>query len=295
MKNLLLLSALFAIQAAPAQERFVSHSLAGYYDWFHERSQVADHYKPNTTLYTFTADATVHEGPCRDAGVVATLPVAAPVTNLSYSDDYYLPEDEINGYGDFWYQVAGRDAQGKPFEGYIWGADIAKGYYPCDLNNDRKTDYLLLGISTRERTDIRDIKAEIRYIQNGQLVTASTVPGLCVFEDCASSSLIRVIEAEQGFPVIEASTMTVGCWAGIEKAFYYYDGANLSRVYHAEYTTDHEIASEPFIVNQGTAAQVCQYSHEGDNYAPVWKCKPLTGNNDRADMAMQTQRNARAK
>jgi hypothetical protein len=295
MKNFLLLSALFAVQTAPAQERFVSHSLEGYYDWFHEQSQVADHYESNTTLYTFTADARVHEGPCRGAQVVTALPIATPVNNLSYNDDYYLPEDEINGYGDFWYQVTGRDAEGKPFKGYIWGADIAKSYYRTDLNNDRKADYLLLGISTQERTNIRDLKAEIRLVQNGQLLTACTVPGLCVFEDCASSSLVRVIDTEQGFPMIEASTMTVGCWAGIEKAFYYYDGANLSRVYHAEYTTDHEIASESFIVNKGTTAQVCEYSHEGENYTPVWKCKPLEGNNGRAEMAMEAPANSRVK
>lgn len=295
MKNFLLLSAIFAAQAIPAQERFVSHDLEDYYDWFHEQSQVAEHYEPNTTLYTFTADTKVHEGPCRDAEVLTTLPLASPVTNLSYDDDYFLPEDEVNGYGDFWYQVTGRDGSGQAFEGYIWGADIAKSYYRTDLNDDHTPEYLLLGISTHERKKPRDINGELRLVQDGQLLTASTVPGLCLFEDCASSSLLRVLDTPQGFPVIEASTMTVGCWAGIEKAFYFYDGANFSRVYQAEYTTDHEIASESFIVNQGASAQVCQYSHEGKDYAPVWKCHPLESHNDRAEIVMEPTRNANAK
>lgn len=295
MKNFLLLSALFAVQATPAQERFVSHDLEGYYDWFHEQSQVADHYESNTTLYTFTADTKVHDGPCRDAEVLTTLPMAFPVTNLGYNDDYFLPEDELNGYGDFWYQVTGRDANGKPFRGYVWGADIAKSYTRTDLNKDQTPEYLLLGISTHKRKQLRDINGELRLVQDGKLLTASTVPGLCLFEDCASSSLLRVINTPQGFPVIEASTMTVGCWAGIEKAFYFYDGAHFNRVYQAEYTTDHEIASESFIVNQGTSAQVCTYSHEGKDYAPVWKCRPLESGNDRAEMVMESSANAHAK
>lgn len=287
MKNILLFSALLAVQSTPAQERFISHSLEGYYDWFHEKSQVADHYQPNTTLYTFTADAKVHEGPCRDANVLTILPLASPVTNLSYGDDYFLPEDEINGYGDFWYQVSGQDANGQSFRGYIWGADIAKSYYRTNLNEDETSEYLLLGISTHQRKELRDINAELRLVQGGQLLTASTIPGLCVFEDCASSPLLRVLQTPQGFQVIEASTMTVGCWAGIEKSYFFYDGANLNRVYQAEYTTEQEIANEPFIINRGAAAQVCRYSHEGERYAPVWKCEPLDSQNDRAEVAME--------
>ncbi|NRA49609.1 MAG: hypothetical protein HRU12_10800 [Phaeodactylibacter sp.] len=287
MKNILLISALFAVQASPAQERFVSHSLEGYYDWFHEHSQVADHYEPNTTLYTFTAGTKVHEGPCREANVLTSLPLASPITNLSYQDAYFLPEDEINGYGDFWYQVKGTDAAGKRFQGYVWGADIAKSYYKTDLNKDKVADIVLLGISSQERKSAPDINAEIRLVQDGKLLTASTIPGLCVFEDCASSSLVRVTTTAQGFPMIETSTMTVGCWAGIDKAFYFYDGASLNRVYQAEYTTNHEVVNESFIVNRNSSAQVCQYSHEGKDYAPVWKCKTLNVNNDRAELAMQ--------
>ncbi|MEQ8702440.1 MAG: hypothetical protein RIC19_00910 [Phaeodactylibacter sp.] len=295
MKNFLLISALFAAQATPAQDRFVNHDLEGYYDWFHEQSQVADHYEPNTTLYTFTASTQVHEGPCRDADVLTKLPLAFPVTNLSYDDPYFLPEDEINGYGDFWYHVTGRDDSGQPFQGYIWGADIAKSYYRTDLNKDQKPELVLLGISTQKRKNLRDINAEVRLVQEGQLMTASTIPGLCLFEDCAASSLLRVVHTPQGFPVIEASTMTVGCWAGIEKAFYFYDGTSLNRVYHAEYTTDHEIVSAPFIVNKGASAQICQYSHEGENYTPIWKCQPLEGDTDRAEVAMEAPADVRVK
>lgn len=289
MKNILFLSALLAVQAIPAQERFISHSLEGYYDWFHEQSQVADHYQHRTTLYTFLPGTTVHENPCAEARIQATLPAGSPVTNLSYEDEYYLPQDEIDGYGDFWYHVEGQSRDGKAFSGYVWGAQIAKGYSHSDLNGDGQKELLLLGISSQPRVELRDIKAEIRVLRNGELITAKSVLGLCVFEDCASSPLIRVFSTQHGFPIIEASTMTVGCWAGIEKAFYYFDGANLNRVYQAEYTTQQEIANESFIVSQKQSVQLCRYSHEGKNYTPVWKCKTLESDKDRADVALKSE------
>ncbi len=295
MKNILILSALLTVQAAPAQERFVSHSLEGYYEWFHEQSQVADHYQQQTTLYTFLPGTAVYEGPCPDSSVKTTLPAGLPVTNLSYEDEYYLPQDEIDGYGDFWYHVAGRTPDGKPFNGYVWGAGIAKGYRHSDLNGDGQNELLMLGISSQPRVELRDIKAEIRVLRDGELITAKSVPGLCVFEDCASSPLIRVFSTQHGFPIIEASTMTIGCWAGIEKAFYYFDGANLTRVYHAEYTTQQEIANEPFIVSQKQSAQLCRYSHEGSNFTPVWKCQPLELDEDRADVALEGKNTLHAK
>ncbi len=295
MRNFLILAALFSSQVTPAQERFVSYEFEDFYEWYHDHSQVEELYQSQTQLYTFTDNTAVHAGPCQDAELVAQLPIGYAVTNIAYNDDYYLPEDEINGYGDIWYHVKGKTPAGKAFHGYIWGADLARGWRSADVTGDGKAEFLMLGISSLPRKTLRDIRAELRIVQNQQLKVAEQVPGLCIFEDCASSPMLRVEHTEQGFPIIEASTMTVGCWAGIERAFYYFDGKGLSRVYHAEYTTKQEFADESFVVSRGNVAQVCEYSHQGQDYLPVWTCKTISSNEDRAAVALHDDRTAHAK
>jgi len=287
MRNVLVFAALLAAQTTPAQERFVSYELEDFYQWFHQRSQVGELYQGQATLYTFSSKTKVYSDPCQDSKTVTTLPIAHPVTNIAYPDDYYLPKDEIDGYGDIWYHVSGRSPQGTAFEGYIWGAQVAKGWRAQDITGDGQEDFLMLGIASEPRRQLRDINAELRIVQNGQVQSSVIVPGLCVFEDCAASPLLRVGQAQQGFYVIEASTMTVGCWAGIERAFYVYNGKRLSRVYHAEYTTQKEFAHESFVVSGGESLQVCQYSHQGPDYLPVWTCKTIEKSDGRAAVALE--------
>ena len=285
MRKALILAALFSTQGLTAQERFVSSDFSDFYDWYHQQSQVAQLYEDQTELFTFTSDTYVYTGPCLTSEVAAQLPIGYGVKNIAYNDDYYLPEDEINGYGDIWYHVRGKDLTGQSFTGYIWGGQIAKGWRSADLNGDGKPEFIMLGISSQTRKAPGDINAELRIVQDGRLLHQKTVPGLCVFEDCASSPLLRVVETPQGFQIIEASTMTVGCWAGIEKSFFYWDGANLQRVYQAEYTTHKELANAAFVFTGKAGAQLCRYSHEGDNYTPVWKCKEMAAEDSRASVA----------
>ncbi|MCB0551725.1 MAG: hypothetical protein KDD19_29435 [Phaeodactylibacter sp.] len=287
MRNILILAALLSTQSTPAQERFISSEFSDFYDWFHQRSQVAQLYEDQSELFTFTNNTEVHAGPCQSSEVTAQLPIGYAVRNIAYNDDYYLPEDEIDGYGDIWYHVRGKDLQGKAFTGYIWGAQIARGWQSMDLTGDGEAEFIMLGISSKARKVPTDINAELRIVRRGQLVHQKTVPGLCVFEDCAASPLLRAFETPQGFTIIEASTMTVGCWAGIEKSFFYWDGVNLQRVYHAEYTTHKEFANESFVFPGKTNAQLCHYSHEDENYSPVWKCQEIAAGNSRASVAME--------
>lgn len=287
MRNILLFAAMLSTQLVPAQERFVSHEAEDFYDWFHQRSQVAQLYQDQTTLYTFTKNTKVYTSPCQESATVTTLPMAHAVTNIAYNDHYYLPEDEINGYGDIWYHVKGQTPSGQTFEGYIFGAQIAKGWRNKDLTGDRQSEFLMIGVSPEPRRQLRDIKAELRIVQNNILKAKTVIPGLCLFEDCAASPLLRVGKTGQGFDIIEASTMTVGCWAGIERAFYYYDGNSLSRVYHAEYTTEQEFADEPFVVSSDPGAKICEYDYEGKDYLPVWACKTLETGNGKAAVAME--------
>ena len=282
MRNILFLAALFSTQSIPAQERFISSDFNDFYDWYHQRSQVAQLYEDQTELFTFTSNTRVYSGPCQASEVAAQLPIGYGVRNIAYHDDYYLPEDEINGYGDIWYHVRGKDPAGKAFTGYIWGGQIAKGWRSVDLTGDGKAEFIMLGISSQTRKEPSDINAELRILQNGELIHQKTIPGLCVFEDCASSPLLRTFETSQGFTIVEASTMTVGCWAGIEKSFFFWDGSNLQRVYHAEYTTHKEFANESFIFNGKASAQLCHYSHEGEGYTPVWKCEEISTDKSRA-------------
>lgn len=286
MRNILILAALLSTQSTPAQERFVSHDFDAFYDWFHQQSQVAQLYEDQSELFTFS-NTKVYSGPCRNSEVEAQLPIAYGVKNIAYTDDYYLPEDEINGYGDIWYHVRGKDPQGRSFTGYIWGGEIAKGWRSVNLDGQGEAEFIMLGISSQERKAPQDINAELRVVRRGQLIYQKTIPGLCIFEDCASSPLLRAFETPQGFTIIEASTMTVGCWAGIEKSFFYWDGANLQRVYHAEYTTHQEFANQAFVFNTRSSAQLCHYSHEDENYNPVWECKEIPVDNSRASVAME--------
>lgn len=287
MRNILILTAILSTQGIPAQERFISSDFDEFYDWFHQHSQVAQLYEDQSQLFTFTNDTRVYSGPCRNSEVAARLPIGYAVSNIAYADDYYLPEGEINGYGDIWYHVRGKDPHGHAFTGYIWGGEIAKGWRLVDLDGEGEAEFILLGVSSKTRKVPEDINAELRVVRRGQLIYQKTIPGLCIFEDCASSPLLRSFKTPQGFTIIEASTMTVGCWAGIEKSFFYWDGANLQRVYHAEYTTHTEFANQAFIFNTKTGAQLCRYSHEDENFTPVWKCEEIPVDKGRASVAVE--------
>ncbi len=295
MRNILILTAFFSAQGLPAQEKFISPDLTDFYDWFHQQSQVAQLYEGQSKLYTFTSNTAVHQGPCRSSKVAAQLPMGHRVENIAYNDDLYLPEDEIDGYGDIWYHVRGKDPQGKTFTGYIWGSQIAKGWRSTDIDGDGRAEFIMLGASSKPRKKPTDINAEIRIMRQGKLIAQQTIPGLCIFEDCATSPMLRTFYTSQGFTIIEASTMAVGCWAGIERSFFYWDGSSLQRVYHAEYTTHREFANIPFVVNGQVNAQLCQYKGEGDNYTPVWECREIKAGEGRASVAMGTTAAASAK
>lgn len=280
MRSNLLLAALLFSQTVPnsAQTHFVSQDQSHFFEWFHERSQVVDLYADRTTLYTFTDEATVKQRPSENAGTVTQLPIGWTLTNIAYSENY-VPKDEINGYEDLWYHVQGIDQQGKPFNGYIWGAQVAKGWRATDITGDGINEFIMLGIAAKTRQKPSDINAEIRILQCNRMISQTIVPKLCVFEECASSPMLRVLQSQQieGLTVIEASTMTIGCSTGIDKAFYYWNGSGLERVYQAEYVTQTEMFKKQFIVapagSKSTTVQVCAYRGEDSNYNPIWKCE----------------------
>lgn len=283
MRTNFLLATLLLCHTLPnnAQNHLVSQDYGEFFDWFHERSQVHQLYSDRTTLYIFTDQANVRKTPSGKAEVVTQLPIGTAVCNIAYKNEQKLPVAEINGYGDLWFHVSGRDAQGKPFTGYVWGANIAKGWREADVTGDGKSEFVMLGVSSQPRKQLKDINAEIRVLQNRRLVSQAIVPGLCIFEDCAASPLLRVMQsrATPGLTIIEASAMTIGCMTGIDKVFFYWNGSGLERVYQAEYSTQTEVYRKKFVVapNRHAAAtvQVCEYGGEDRGYNPIWNCKTV--------------------
>lgn len=280
----------FLLQCPFAQNHIVGADYDEYYDWFHQHSQVDQLYTDGSTLYTFNANTMVQDAPCRQSEVLTKLPLAYPVKNIAYTEAY-LPEDELNGYGDIWYQVKGQSPDGKSFTGYIWGGDIAKAWRKANLYSGSKTDFVILGVSTQARKTFSDIKAEVKIVRGHKMLLQTTVPGLCIFEDCASSPLLRVLNHPdlKDVKIIEASTMTIGCFAGIEKTFFYWNGNSLELVLHHEITTGTTFAKNTFVVNQpasdGHKVMLCSYSHEDKNYSPVWNCQEIDAKHGMEDKA----------
>jgi hypothetical protein len=282
MRTNLLLATLLLAQASPnnAQSYFASQDHSDFFEWFHERSQVDQLYADKTTLYIFSDKVNIRKTPSGKAEVVAQLPIGHAVYNIAYGNKP-LPTAEINGYGDIWYHVRGKDAQGKPFTGYVWGSHIAKGWREADITGDGTPEFIMLGISSQPRKKPSDINAEVCVLQNNRVLNRVFVPGLCIFEDCAASPMLRVMksQATPGLMIIEASAMTIGCMTGIDKSFFYWNGSGLERVYQAEYSTKTETFRKKFVVapnrSQSSTAQLCEYGGEDSNYNPIWSCKTI--------------------
>ena len=269
------------INASLAQNHLQATDYSNYYEWFNQHSQTELLYKNNTTLYIFGNGVEVKESPCQQSEVLAQLNIGQSVKNIAYPE-YYVPEDEINGYGDIWYHVRGTDCQGEAFNGYIWGALIAKAWQKVDIDNDEQSEFIMLGVSSNTRKELTDINAEIRMVKDGKIGFQQTLPGLCVFEDCATSTVIREVKTptQNGLPIIEASTMTIGCDAGIEKTLMVWDGLQFEVVYHSEVLTQTTFRNNEFIytagnANQESTIQVCRFSHENQLFDPIWVCKGI--------------------
>lgn len=283
MRNLFIIFALLMIShLGIAQQRFVEADYTAYFEWFNERSQTASLYEQGTQLFVFGHDVNIFHGPCETSTIITQVKMGQKVRNLvDYVEALYVPEDELNGYGDIWYQVGGKDKYGKKFQGYLWGGHIAKAWTMHDFTGDSRKELVMLGVSPAPKRSVSDIKAEIRVLQEDHLLYQKTIPGLCVFEDCGASVLLRVLPDApvKGSFMLEASTMTISCFAGIEKAFYSWDGQRLNTAYHAEYTTKHQFANKSFRSTISTGAvQLCRYSYEDKNFNPVWTCTDIETN-----------------
>lgn len=285
MRTILLTIASLAIFSPilPAQTHYSGEEFRDYYDWFHQYSQTADQFIDGSTLYTFTEGAKVYRQASAKAQLVAQLPLAHPVTNIFIAvEDVQMAT--INGYTDQWLLIKGCDQAGRPFQGYIWGGHLAKGWRFYDVNQDEQPDMVLMGLSQQERQSPEDIQAELRLVSGGQLIQHIRIPKMCVFEECGSSTLLRVLESPYASStlVFEMSVLTSGCLTGLDKAFVSWDGRNLECIYQAEYLSGEQYANRGlYLPISSTQTQVCYYSHEDAAYSPVWNCETIK--TDRAD------------
>ncbi|MCB0629159.1 MAG: hypothetical protein R2824_18740 [Saprospiraceae bacterium] len=282
MKTTLFLTAILAGSSLSlsAQTRFVGEDYTRYFNWHNEQSQIEDLYTPGSKLYVFGQDVTLYRQPDQNSEPLALLQDGQGLYNLSdYRKANHILEGEINGYRDLWFKVS----TGKSgVTGYVFGAQLAKGWRWADLTGDQQPELIMLGVSPTPRRAFNDIRAELRILQGNQLLYNTTISGLCVFEECASSPMLRVLRDQPcaGATMIEASTMTVGCYTGIERAFLYWNGRQLENVFHAEYTVDLEYQRHPFKVqgSEPVKTMMCQYKDQDQSFNPVWDCKELKTN-----------------
>lgn len=265
-----------------AQQRFIAADYTRYFDWFHEQAQTELLYTGQASLHIFEYETPLMQEPCTDSKVLDYLSIGQEVKNLASSSlkNTFL-EDQIKGYDDLWYPIETISSQGKPIRGYVWGGYLAKGWRHFDLEQDGRMEFIMLGVSSRPRTIPENIQAEVRIVQGAQLLAQVQVPGLCVFEECASSALLRIIpdQPQAGQQIIEVSTLTVACEVSIEKNYFYWDGVQLKRVMHGE------LAFEPFQRTESFTAKKrikengqheiteCRYIGEDQNYNPIWDCQ----------------------
>ncbi len=296
MRNLFVIAVMFffAQSLLTAQARFVDQAYEDYFEWFHKNSQVSNLYSDGAELYTFS-EVMVREEACMESGTVTCLPAGFRIFNRV--DETAEPhKDNINGYHDLWYNVSGTDVYGRYFSGYIWGAFIAKSWQLADVTGDDIVELTMVGIGNHQSKNIKDIQAEVRVVENHRIITKATVPGLCVFEECASSALVRILKDQPcaGALIVEVSTMTIGCAAGIEKVYFYQTPAgDLHRVYHAELTTNRQYRNKSFEVTTPNAGTVlCRFSHEDEQHNPVWNVKKLKS--DTNSITETTRKKARA-
>lgn len=259
-----------------AQVRYSGEEYRDYYDWFHQYSQTPDFYLDGTTLITFQDETPLRKAPSAKSEAQMSLPIGKAVTNI-----YVAVEDAVfstlNGYLDQWFLVETCSADRNVVRGYVWGGHLAKSWNYFQTPGEKEPSLIALGLSNQQRRQPEDIKASLKIIQNGQQTGEVTLNGMCLFEQCAASSLLRVFDFSEkaSLWMFEASIFSTGCLTGVDKALISWDGNELYLVHQAEYTTGYTYASNPFYLRASNQTQICYYQDENEAYEPVWACRTL--------------------
>lgn len=278
MKNCLIsfLPLLFIGPSAFSQVRYTGEDYRDYYEWFHEYSQTPDFYTEGSQLIAFVDQASVRKSPSENSKKLGTLKLGQAVTNIIIS-----VEDAVfsvqQGYREQWFHIEACNVDGNVYTGYVWGGHLAKSWQYFDLENNGRKALIALGLSDQQRQAPEDIRASLKIIKDGRLASALELDGICLFEDCGASSLLRVFDFKKTHQTIvfEASIFTTGCLTGIDKALIAWDGLQMQLIHQAEYTTGQTYANNPLYLRQATQTQVCYYKDENSTYDPVWNCRTL--------------------
>ncbi len=286
MKNLLFLAIIFSVPTTIFSQGTVEYrdDQLNYFSWFHEHSNTVDLYQSGKIIYTFVSNAPIRREACIESTIITKLPIGAPVTNLFDETDDIVWES-INGYNDIWHRVKGFDEKGHRFIGYLWGGHIAKAYQPAFVTGDGGEEFVLLGVSSQKRKGIHDTKAELKVVSDNKVIASTTVPDMCLFEECTSDALVRVLTDQpfKGEIMIEASSMTISCATGIEKNYFSWQGGQLKHVYHSSMPEDRVSKNKSFQYENKNETILCRFSHEKADFTPVWSCKRIKkGANTRA-------------
>lgn len=286
MKNVLLLATLFSVSSSIFAQVTVEYrdNHLDYYTWFHERSNTVDLYQPGKVIYTFVDHAPIRREACIESDIVAELPIAAPVTNL-FDESAPIVWETVNGYNDIWHHVKGFDKNGHPFVGYIWGGHLAKAYQPAYITGDGLEEFVLLGVSSNQRKGLHDLNAALKVVSDHKIIAKAIIPDMCLFEECTSDALVRVITDQpfKGEIIIEASSMTISCAMGIEKNYFSWQGGALHHIYHSSRPENIVSTNKSFQYEQNGETILCRFSHEKADFTPVWSCKRIKkGVNPRA-------------
>lgn len=258
-----------------AQPRLLPTDYPRFYEWFHQQSPVADLYSDQATLYVFAPTTTLYSGP-GTGKMLAHLPQGTPIRNLAYAEPELAIHAERNGLLDFWYRVVCQTPEGAKLKGYLWGSDLAKAWCWTDANADGKPEFVMLGAMPIPNKIIspETIRAEIKVLdEKGTLVSQSIIPGMCMFEACANSSLLRLLNdpLNPGRPLLEAATLTEGCESAVERAFFIWEKDSWQCVYYAEFLTGREFVNQPFRVTRDGRTWTCRFQGLNEQFNPLWR------------------------
>lgn len=277
-KHILIFVAITGITYSPVynQSTDFDFDAGDFYDWFQSHSNASALYTDQSTLYTFAEETPVFAEPCETATPIDILKRGQSLTNRAYEIEDFIPTAEMNGYHDMWYQITLTSGTGIKRNGYIWGGHIAKAWLMTDINQDGETEFILLGVSERPRRQLRDIRAAIVVLKSDTLLSVTEIPGMCVFEACTSDALLFAgTDVEWGIPFLEASTLSIGCMANIERSILIWKGDRLECIYYGEMTTRATYKKEDFAVRQDekTSTRICHFQGFGADFLPIWSCK----------------------
>lgn len=272
---------LAGIGGSLAQPAGRSVDLASYYEWFQDQAQVRELYARQSVLYVFNPQTPLFQGPDLLAPVVGRLSTGDMVTSRMPAHVDELPSQSLLGMEELWYPVEYKSASGETVRGYVWGGDIAKGWREEDLDRDGRNELILLGLSADSNLEEGYISGAIKTLKDKQVLSVTPVPQLCIFEACSVTPLLRrvPIRHPQDMIIVETSVLHIGCQQGLYRAFFYWNGIEMQRVYQSEWTKGKVMHRSPFKHRVHTPHEVttyeCTYSSEDGEHNPVWDCREL--------------------